>query len=56
MIVVNSNKTAQELDLSRFDEMNIRGRVAQDVVTGKKTKLGDTHKFAGKTVTILEIK
>ena len=55
MVVVNNNDKAKEVELERFNEMNIKGRQARDVVTGKDVKLKDTHKFAGKTVTILEI-
>ena len=44
-----------EVELKRFNEMNIVGRQARDVVTGKEVKLKDTYKFAGKTVTILEV-
>ena len=56
MIVVNNNEGAKDVKIKRFDEMNIVGRQARDVVTGKVSELKDTHKFAGKTVTILEIK
>jgi hypothetical protein len=55
MIVVNNNDKAKEVGLERFDEMNIVGRQARDVVTGKVVELKDTYKFAGKIVTILEI-
>jgi hypothetical protein len=55
MVVVNNNDKAKEVELKRFNEMNIVGRQARDVVTGKVSELKDTHKFAGKTVTILEI-
>jgi hypothetical protein len=55
MVVVNNNEGAKDVKIKRFDEMNIVGRQARDVVTGKVSELKDTHKFAGKTVTILEI-
>ena len=55
MIVVNNNDKVKEVGLERFGEMNIVGREARDVVTGKVVNLKDTHKFAGKTVTILEV-
>ena len=55
MVLVNKNAKAKEVNIERFNEMNIIGRQVRDVVTGKEMKLKDTHKFAGKTVTILEI-
>jgi glycosidase len=55
MVVVNNNEKAKDLNLMRFNEMDIVGRQARDVVTGKEVKLKDTYKFAGKTVTILEV-
>ena len=55
MVVVNKNPKAKELNLERFNEMNIIGRQARDITTGKISTLKNTHKFAGKTVTILEV-
>jgi hypothetical protein len=56
MVVVNSNDKAKNLNLERFNEMEIVGRKARNVATGKTVNLKDSHKFEGKTVTILEIK
>ena len=55
MVVVNKKPKAKELNLERFEEMNIVGRQARDITTGKIFNIKNTHKFAGKTVTILEI-
>jgi hypothetical protein len=55
MVVVNSNEKAKKLNLERFNEMDIVGRQARNVATGRKVNLKETHKFEGKTVTILEI-
>ena len=55
MVVVNKNPKAKELNLERFNERNIIGRQARDITTGKISTLKNTHKFAGKTVTILEV-
>ena len=56
MVVVNSNEKAKKLNLERFNEMDIVGRQARNVVTGRMVNLKETHKFEGKTVTILEIR
>ena len=55
MVVVNSNEKAKDLNLVRFDEMNIVGRQARNIATNRVVNLKESHKFAGKTVTILEI-
>jgi hypothetical protein len=56
MVVVNSNEKAKKLNLERFNEMDIVGHQARNVATGRMVNLKETHKFEGKTVTILEIK
>jgi glycosidase len=56
MVVVNSNEKAKKLNLERFNEMDIVGRQARNVATGRMVNLKETHKFEGKTVTILEIR
>lgn len=55
MVVVNSNEKAKKLNLERFNEMDIVGHQARNVATGRVVDLKESHKFAGKTVTILEI-
>jgi glycosidase len=55
MVVVNNNEKAKDLNLMRFNEMDIVGRQARNVATGRVVDLKESHKFAGKTVTILEI-
>jgi glycosidase len=55
MVVVNSNEKAKDLNLVRFNEMNIVGRQARNIATNRVVNLKESHKFAGKTVTILEI-
>ena len=49
------NEKAKDLNLVRFDEMNIVGRQARNIATNRVVNLKESHKFAGKTVTILEI-
>jgi glycosidase len=56
MVVVNSNEKAKKLNLERFNEMDIVGHQARNVATGRMVNLKETHKFEGKTVTILEIR
>ena len=55
MVVVNNNEKAKDLNLMRFNEMNIVGRQARNIATGRVVDLNESHKFTGKTVTILEI-
>ena len=56
MVVVNSNEKAKKLNLERFNEMDIVGHQARNVATGRVVNLKESHKFEGKTVTILEIR
>lgn len=55
MVLVNNNSEDTQVDLSRFNEMNIIGASANNIVTDTKSTLGGSITLEGKSVTILEI-
>lgn len=55
MVVVNNNSEPTQVDMTRFDEMNIVGTTAYDVINDINIKLDTTHTFPPKTVAILDI-
>ena len=55
MVVVNNNNDDTNVDMTRFNEMDIIGKTAKNIVTNKIFKLENNVVFPAKTVSIIEI-
>ncbi|MDD3479258.1 MAG: alpha-amylase family glycosyl hydrolase [Paludibacteraceae bacterium] len=55
MVVANNNKEDKQLDLARFDEMQIQGKKAIEVTTRESVELNKTILLPAKTVLVLDI-
>lgn len=55
MVVVNNNIDDTNVDMTRFNEMDIIGKTAKNIVTNKIFKLENNVVFPAKTVSIIEI-
>ncbi len=56
MVIVNNLEEERTVDLKRYNEMDIIGQIAVDVVAQEAMILGDTLKVPAKTVLVLDIK
>ena len=55
MVVVNNNSNEKQLDMTRFNEMDIIGKSAKNIVSKDKIKVDNNMIFPAKTVSIYEI-
>lgn len=55
MVVVNNNSVDKSVDMSRFNEMDIIGCHARDIVSNKKSVVGQNMTFPAKSVCIFEM-
>lgn len=55
MVVVNNNSVDKSVDMSRFNEMDIIGRPVMDIVSNKKSVVGQNMSFPAKTVSVFEV-
>ena len=55
MVVVNNNNNDREVDITRFNEMNIIGHTAYDVINDTYLTIGKRHIFQSKSITIFDI-
>jgi len=56
MIAVNNSKQSKTVDLERFNEMNILGAQAVDVISGQKYSLNKTITIPARTALVLDVK